>query len=234
MASFNCVIATAGRKSLKKAVQSILPQLNENDYLTIIFDGCPVDEKVYAGARCKVDVYYEPKALGHWGHGARNKYQNTLPGDYIFNGDDDDMWAPSAMEKIRKHCTEKKMYVFQFMFNQSRFPRPPWRTGVGRVGTPNGVYANIGDFPEWVPIYGGDGMFYEKLAEKLEVEWIEEVIYIVRPKKGDMLNAEIPSGCIKCHCASFFTEERTNAMVFLCRSCGHAHYIKKKHLNQTK
>ncbi len=232
--SFNCVIATAGRKSLKRAVQSILPQLNEEDHLTILFDGCNPDHRVYEGAKCKVSIYHEPKALGFWGHNIRNKYQNTLPGSFIFNGDDDDIWAISAMEKIRKVCTEKKLYIFQFSFNKSKFPHPPYRLGVGRVGTPNGVYANIGDFPEWKLMYGGDGSFYEELANKLPHQWVEEVIYIIRPKRGEEFDSEVPLACSKCHGASFFTEIRMNSVVYLCRRCGNAKHVKKKYVDKDK
>lgn len=229
MKSFNVVIATAGRKSLTRAVQSIVKQLNTNDYLTIIFDGCEIDHKVYAGARCTVNAYHEPLALGHWGHGARNKYQNSLPGDYILNGDDDDVWTPNAMEKIRNVCIEDKLYIFQFYMNSTTFPMKPYRMGVGKVGTPNGVYKNIGDFPEWALKYGGDGVFYEELAKRLQPVWIEEVIYILRPEKNAELLFLKPNACAKCNCASLMKEDRVSSIVWECRRCGHKEHVKKKH-----
>lgn len=228
MSSFNVVIATAGRKTLKRAVESILPQLSEEDFITVIYDGCPVDDRLFNQAKCTVNLYHEPKALGHWGHGARNKYQDNLPGDYILNGDDDDIWTPDAMKKIREHCTEKKLYIFQFSFNGCGFPMTPGYLGRGKCGTPNGVYANIGSFPEWATVYGGDGDFYEKLAKRIEPEWVKKIIYIVRPKRGEELTNLAPLTCEKCKCASFYNEPRTGFIIFNCRRCGHGHKVMKK------
>jgi len=228
MRSFNVVIATAGRKSLKRSVQSIVKQLNTNDYLTIIFDGAAVDDTVYAGARCTVNVYHEPTALGHWGHGARNKYQDSLPGDFILNGDDDDVWSANAMEILRNKTVDGKLNVFKFYMNNGTFPMKPYKMGIGKCGTPNGVYPNIGNFPQWALMYGGDGVFYEELSKRIEPIWHEDVIYILRPEKNAELLFLKPTACSKCNCASMWKDDRPSSIVWECRRCGHKQHVKKK------
>ncbi len=229
MISFNCVIATSGRKTLKRAVRSIYKQLNRNDYLTIIFDGCDVDHSVYAGARCNVVIYHEPVALGFWGHAARNKYQSELKGDYIMNADDDDVYVVSAMKKIRDNVKGHQLFIFKLYYNEHVIPIKPGEVRVGNIGTPCGVYPNIKTFPEWVLKYGGDGLFYVELSKLVSPVWIDEIIYVVDPKPNSEMVTEVVRACEKCASASLIKEERIRSLVWICRRCNHEHRINRKY-----
>ena len=92
--SFNVVIATAGRDTLQRMVDSIAPQLEEQDYLTIIWDCQPMSLQI--DSNCKVISLHNPEPLGFWGHGSRNRWQDELPGDYFMNADDD-VYTKDAM-----------------------------------------------------------------------------------------------------------------------------------------
>jgi hypothetical protein len=176
--SFNVVIATAGRDTLQRMVDSIAPQLTERDYLTIIWDCEPRDLRI--DSKCNVISIHNPEDLGYWGHGSRTRWQNELPGDYLLNGDDDDMYADEAMEIIRQHCTEDKLYFFQYIYGGLKMPQSH-NVVIGNVGTPCGVYPPIKDLPKWEFEYCGDGKFYVALSKRLPVEFIDKVIYRVRP-----------------------------------------------------
>jgi len=69
--SFNVIIATAGRATLQRMVDSIVPQLTENDYLTIIWDCQPIALQIEG--KCKVIALHNPEPLGYWGHGSRTR-----------------------------------------------------------------------------------------------------------------------------------------------------------------
>ena len=180
--SFNVIIATAGRRTLQRMVDSIAPQLQEQDYLTIIWDCQPIALQI--DSACQVISLHNPEPLGFWGHGSRNRWQDELPGDYFMNADDDDIYASNTMETIRKHCTEHKLYIFQFNYLGAKIPDGDV-IKVGNIGTPCGVYPKVNKFPTWEHRFGGDGEFYIELAKMIPYQHIREVIYIVKPSPID-------------------------------------------------
>lgn len=195
--SFNVIIATAGRPTLVKMLESILPQLEEQDYLTILWDCKPNVE--LPPHVCTVIQKVNPEPLGFWGHGSRNRWQDELPGDYFMNGDDDDVYTPDAMAAIREKCTERKLYIFQFLHWTARIPNGT-EIRVGNIGTSCGVYPKVEKFPKWEYIYGGDGEFYVALSKMLPHEHIQKIIYIVKPNET-LINNKIPAPEQKyCNC----------------------------------
>ena len=177
MKSFNVIITTIGRSTLQRMIDSIAVQLEPNDYLTIIWDSKPFELDINTKATVISIVNSTP--LGHWGHGSRTKWQNILPGDYIVCGDDDDVFLPNAMSKIRKYCTEDKFYIFQMAYNGTVLPETH-EIKLGNIGTPCGVY-KPGNLPKWEFIYGGDFEFFKKLSNIKTPVFIDEVIYKIRP-----------------------------------------------------
>lgn len=196
--SFNVVIATAGRPSLQAMVDSIAPQLNKEDYLTVIWDCQPVALQI--DSDCQVIALHNPEPLGFWGHGSRNRWIPELPGDYFLNGDDDDIYLPGAMDKIRYVVKEQKLYVFKFencgtvvpMYNEVK---------IGNIGTSCGVYPKVDPMPLWEYFYGGDGRFYENLAKILPVEFVDHIIYKVSPRETIHVVPDEPDQ-ILCSCGN--------------------------------
>lgn len=178
--SFNVIIATAGRPTLTKMLESILPQLEEQDYLTILWD-CEPNVEIPPHV-CTIIQKINPEPLGFWGHGSRNRWQDELPGDYFMNGDDDDVYTPDAMAAIKEKCIERKLYIFQFLYSGVRIPDGNVLK-VGNIGTSCGVYPKVDKFPIWEHRYGGDGEFYIGLSKMLPYEHVQKVIYVVRPVK---------------------------------------------------
>lgn len=158
-------------------IDSIAPQLTDQDFLTVIWD-CPKRSINYNTSATVIEIQ-NAHPMGHWGHGSRTFWQNSLPGDYLINGDDDDIFTDDAMSTIREHCSEDKLYVFQLMYSSITIPSSH-KIFLGNISTQCGVYKPY-DLPEWPPVYGGDCTFYENLAKTREVEWIDKVIYKMRP-----------------------------------------------------
>jgi len=177
MNSFNVVLTTTGRSTLNRMLDSITPQLNKEDYLTIIFDTRPAELNLKTNAT--TIIIENSETLGSWGHGSRTKWQSHLPGDFMMNADDDDIYVFDAMKTVRDHCIEDKLYVFQMLMpGAGELPRNN-TLALGNIGTPCGVYKNR-DLPEWPPIHGGDFFFYEALSKNRPVEFVNKVIYKVR------------------------------------------------------
>ena len=184
--SLHVLIATTGRESVLRMLNSLEDQLQERDYLTVVFDAKDnegVFDKVYArlaAFQCICNVIMEEKNLGYWGHGIRNKH-NQLPGDFILHADDDDSYLPGAFEEIRKFVSQdlNALYIFQFENNKRIVPGQPFRQG--NVGTPSGVVpAGFNAQSNWGYYYGGDFEFYCILNQKVpRTIFINKVIYQV-------------------------------------------------------
>ncbi len=159
-------------------VDSIAFQLSSEDYITLIYDTEPTEIDIQTKAN--IIKIKNSKPLGSWGHGSRTAWQKYLPGDYIMNADDDDVYTHNAMDIIRENCVESRLYIFQMLNNGiTTIPRYH-KLEMSNIGTPCGVYPNI-DLPEWKPVYGGDFEFYNELSKKIEYTFIDKIIYIIKP-----------------------------------------------------
>ena len=159
-------------------INSIKGQLTERDYLTIIVDMGPLRPDLTDGCKATVIWILNSEQLGGHGHGSRTKWQKYLPGDYHLNGDDDDMYAEGAMDKIRELCTEDRLYIFKMKVGD----RAVWEDKQIRwanIGTPCGVYPPK-DLPDWPLEYGGDFKFYDQLSKNLNVAFCDHIIYKVK------------------------------------------------------
>jgi hypothetical protein len=168
--SFNILIATIGRPSLQRMLNSLKCQLEEQDCLTIVFDGhsqIPVFD--ISNFKCKINQHFESVPLGAWGHGVRNKYASILEKrDFVMHADDDDIYLPGVFTEIRKYCLDKdplyiaRMHLSKFnrVIPEGDFIR------INHIGTPNGIIPfELNKKQQWKHQYGGDGLFYESLSK---------------------------------------------------------------------
>jgi hypothetical protein len=126
--TFSILIATVGRPTLQNMLDSLSPQLEPSDCLTIVFDGHSTVPSGFNFSKfmCKVTTYCEPMALGYWGHSIRNKYASLIEKkDFVMHADDDDTYVPDAFGVIRNTCiNENTLYIFKFMrMDQKPFPK---------------------------------------------------------------------------------------------------------------
>lgn len=194
--SISILIASTGRPTLQRLLDSLKYQLHENDFIYIVVDGNEYREKVdvileqFTGYKCNLEVRYEEKNLGFWGHSIRNKHQGSLKGDYILHADDDDAYTLCAMDFVRSGIAEHPGKMLVFKMCHSDFRDYVWaqeEVRPGNIGTPNGVIPNI---PErmgyWEEEPGGDSDFY--LSCKFEHVFINNSIYVIRP--GSYINID--------------------------------------------
>tara|TARA_R110000868_G_scaffold355201_2_gene616619 strand:- start:7451 stop:8011 length:561 start_codon:yes stop_codon:yes gene_type:complete len=183
MISLNVILTTIGRNGLIKMFESLINQLQKQDYLTVISDDAhPFVRSLLSefNFKCTVIHIANSEPLGYWGHGSRNKYQNLLPGDYLANADDDDRYVENCFEKIREVVKEDKLYIFKHKHYDNYAWSIEGRVELGNIGTSCGVISNTHDLPDWELVYGGDASFYIALAKQKECEWVDHLIYKVR------------------------------------------------------
>lgn len=185
MISINVLLTTIGREELKtRMLPSVVNQLNENDYLTVISD---INHRFVSEClsefnfKCTVSHIMNNVQLGFWGHGSRTKYQNNLLGDFIMNADDDDRYVDNAFDVVRNIALDKNtLYLFRVK-NQEWLS---WETEglikVGKIGTASGIIPNNQKLPCWDLENGGDGKFYEKISKIMPYKFVDYVIYKVR------------------------------------------------------
>lgn len=134
------------------------------------------------------------------------------------NGDDDDVFTTSAMDIIREHCTEDKLYVFKMLQSSIVIPITD-EIKIGNIGTPCGVYPAIKNLPPWGEFNGGDGQFYIDLSKLLPVQFVNKVIYHIK-QDGDGDLPEKPTMYCKCGVQANLTFDRMlYAWIGYCSRC---------------
>jgi hypothetical protein len=184
MPSFNVLIATVGRPSLQRMLDSLSPQLEEQDCLTLVFDGkSEIPKFNLSGFKCKVNQYCEPAALGFWGHGIRNKYASLLDKtDFVMHADDDDSYLPNVFSELRSKCIDNdSLYIAKMKIGNRIVPEGNF-IKINHIGTPNGIIPyKFNMLSKWESFVGGDGKFYELLSSLVsKVEYLDLLMYQVR------------------------------------------------------
>lgn len=173
--TFHVLIATVGRPSLQTMLNSLLPQLRENDHLTIVFDGkdeipATFDLSVAAQHCCRVHQHCEPRALGFWGHGIRNKYASLSPLErttFVMHADDDDTYYPGIFDVLRHKCTDPQtLYIMRLQTAQKTLIPHVKRFVEGDISTQNGIIPyDLNGKSKWEHRQGGDADFYKGLVK---------------------------------------------------------------------
>jgi hypothetical protein len=190
--TFHILIATGGRPSLKRMLDSLKGELYENDAITIVFDGehalakSTYNESWTKEHRCKIHIVEQIPNLGFWGHGIRNKYQGILETKttFILNADDDDIYIPGSFDKLRRFCSDvDTLYIARFEIKTKNMLIPSQMHHIiqNDIGTPCGIIPfSIADKSIWELRYGGDFVYYNNLSEHCRlIKFLNIVIYSV-------------------------------------------------------
>ena len=160
--SLSVLVASSGRSTLARTLQSIAPQL------------CPGDE-------CLIDVNDDAP----WGHAARNRLMPRAQGDALLFQDDDDCYLPDSFDVIRARFAEcpDRLHVFRMAYGNGRvlWDEPVLR--LGNCSTQMLVVPNmIGRLGQFGDRYEGDFDFAESTCRLLGAAvFHEDVIALVRP-----------------------------------------------------
>lgn len=182
--SYHVLLATIGKISILTILEMLKKQLNNNDYLTIVFDGKDKSKNIEIitlfckNFKCNVSIIVEEKNLGYWGHGIRNKYKD-LKGDFIYHIDDDDILMDNTFDIIRKYCNDINMiYIFKIILENNKIIWRKPEIELNYISTQSGIIPNhINKEGYWELKYGGDYDFYKKLSDKYPVIFIDKIIY---------------------------------------------------------
>ncbi len=185
--AFNVLVATIGRPTLRRLLDSLCPQLMEWDHLTVASD----DEHDFVAATladsrfaCRVQHRRNPARMGSWGHPSRTLHQNNLAGDFVMHADDDNSYMEGSFDAIRRVISQtgdwNRLYLFRVDVQPGLIVWGNRTVAIGNVDTACGVIPNRPPFPEWPNFVGGDGAFYIELAKRLPVEFVDHVIYRMR------------------------------------------------------
>lgn len=197
--SFHVLIATGGRKTIIHMLRSLLPQLIDTDYLTIVYDGPNTTKNIdtvktyLTKFKCKTNIIVESKNLGYWGHGIRNKH-NNLEGDFIMHADDDDFYLPDIFIKLRRLCNDKsKIYIFPIELKTGRLITCNY-VKCNNISTQCGIIPmNYNLQSKWAYKYGGDYDFYLGLEKKYSKHMIfmDQCIYTMNVNSNYIFDWEI-------------------------------------------
>lgn len=190
------VIPSIGRRSLVDALASVVPQLEPDDLVYVMYDGSHESmltatadvRREYQHEFNRVWFYampYGEGGLGGYGHPQRNRALDLLPQDvtHVWSFDDDDVALPGALATMRHGITGPCWFAFQMHFgpNSHAAGHTCWReekVALGNIGTPCIVmprhaksrWGTLGVDPRTGWGYG-DGYFGDwELARDLEVE----------------------------------------------------------------
>lgn len=166
--TLSVVIPTLGRDSLKRQLDSLLPQLNRQDEVIVVADAlgdyskasdivcmCSYNKAVTCssvnGGFPAVHFSKTDNTVSSLGSAQRNQGIEQAIGHYIWHVDDDDYCSPDAVKTIRNALripNSPEMHIFQMMFRGSVL----WqhnRIECGNFGTPCLVVANHPEAPFW-------------------------------------------------------------------------------------
>lgn len=119
MTGISIIVPTCGRPTLRRALESVLPQLHAIDEVLVVGDGGqPWARKAVSAFNCHQLRYSEYGPTGFLGNAQRNFAQRQAQGELLVFLDDDDYLAADALETIRRVAAEFPdrpcMYRIQF------------------------------------------------------------------------------------------------------------------------
>lgn len=184
--TFHVLIVTLGRDSLQCMLDSLLPQLRSEDYVTILFHGHMPKDFDYSKGVCGIHIETVIEHETHQPqHNIRNRAADTLEKrDFIMHADDDDIYAEGAFDTLRTLCQDVRTLYIAQMHDKEKNITIPWYNKIERnnIGTPCGIipYA-LNQNGKWTNEPAGDAEFYLDLARIVEPVFLQVVIYLIRP-----------------------------------------------------
>jgi hypothetical protein len=191
--TFHILIATNGRPSMIKLLNSLRDQLNENDAVTIVFDGpdaynrSEYNDSWISDFKSKVNIIIQEKNTGFWGHPIRQKHVSILnpKTTFIMNADDDDYYLPDSFDKLRKKCIDPNtLYIAKMDYLNNLdlvIPKQNEKIINSDIGNPNGIIPfDMASYGTWGHTYTGDFDYYNTLQNHVKnIVFLDDIIYRV-------------------------------------------------------
>ena len=165
--SLSVIIASSGRSTLPRALESASSQMLPGDELLLsVNDNAP------------------------WGHAARNEMMARADGDALVFLDDDDIYLPGALDAVRDALEREpaRVHIFRMVYGDSSAAPGAYvwtapELVEGQVSTQTIVAPNWPDkLGSWGDRYAGDFDFARSTCDLAgEPAWHENVIAVYRP-----------------------------------------------------
>ena len=169
MATFSIIVGTAGRKTLKRTLRSITPQLEPGDELFILRDDS-----------------------GDAGDTPRNQTMSRAVGSHLLFMDDDDVYVPGAFAKMRRFADENpgKIGIFRMEYTTGpkrwQVPELKNRNVSTQIFLVPNVPGKLGVWEHRGTVHG-DYVFIEETARlQGEPVFVDEVTVRVRPVRNPL------------------------------------------------
>lgn len=195
--TITCLIPTPGQgRPLKRCLHSVAPQLRDGDEVLVIGDthDGPLPEVESVVASFGPRFRYLPYDAGHhcWGHCQLNAGIALARGAYLSFNDDDDVYAPRALESIRRAVSDlpgPRPLLFRFVTHYRLLLGVREAVEPGWVGGHMLVCPNVpGKVGRWTERYEGD---FDFIVDTISCWpegplWRPEVIALARPGVGEI------------------------------------------------
>jgi glycosyltransferase involved in cell wall biosynthesis len=162
MTRLSIIVASSGRPTLSRTVESIVTQMQPGDELL-------------------VDVNNDAP----WGHAARNRLMPRATGDFLLFLDDDDAYLPYAFDAVRSAIGQNpgRIHMFRMRYPDERELWSTQKIECGNVSTQMVVVPNKTNLlGQWGGRYEGDFDFIASTCSQMgEPVWCGETITLVRP-----------------------------------------------------
>jgi glycosyltransferase involved in cell wall biosynthesis len=172
VATFSVILATRGRRTLRCTIDSLLPQLEPGDELMVLRD-----------------------ASGDAGDTPRNDAMPRARGSHLLFIDDDDVYVPDALAKMRRFAEEQPgrigIFKLEYVVGTYRWVEPVLR--YKNVSTQTFLVPNVpGKLGRWEAKenLAGDFVFIEETA-RLQGEpiFVDQVTVLARPERNRLKRA---------------------------------------------
>ena len=172
MASFSIIVGTSGRPSIQRTLASIVSQLEPGDEVIVIRDDS-----------------------GDAGDTPRNDAMPRARGTHLLFMDDDDVYVPDALAKMRRFADSNPgrigIFKLEYVVGNRRWVEPELR--FKNVSTQTFLVPNVpGKLGRWERKgrIAGDFVFIEETA-RLQGEpiFVDEVTVLARPERNPLKRA---------------------------------------------
>lgn len=190
------VIPTLGRKTLKRALDSIESQRAREDEVIVVGDGPQPEAANVMKTMGRGYRYLETVPTRRWGHAQRNLGMLEASGDYIGFMDDDDYYLPDAFSAMRK-AAEQHPDIGLFLFRMKIGNITIWKDKgirVGNVSTQMILLKRVFQYSDiWKPNPDtkdggcGDFLFIENMSKHIGLDKVRfEEAFVAKLEKHSL------------------------------------------------
>jgi hypothetical protein len=189
--TLSIIVPTCGRRTLKRALRSALPQLEPGDEIQVVGDGPqPVARAICDALACPALHFSETAAPAHdVGGTPRHQGMARARGDYLAFLDDDDTYLAGALARLHGAMDHQPglPFLWRFIDHNGGVLWAHELVKFGNVGTPCILFPNDpARLGVWRPGRGGDYWFIKSTLDLYPfqaVQWKQPIVQDARRRR---------------------------------------------------